>query len=411
MLKHALTLNRIFNTPLLISQDKLDILSTNVGLRLLNGTTLDTSVARPTVKDIPVNSKIAIIKVFDSLVSKGGAGESGFTSYEGITRASMEAINNGISKIGYYIDSPGGEANGAFALTAFLKSIPEKYGVETFSFSDGYMTSGAYAIASATQRIYATDSTTIGSIAAINALVDLTEADKQDGYKYTIIRSLSEKAIYNPHEAISQEVIDKATAKLTAISDIFIQSVSDYRPNLTIESIIALAGDTFLGKQSLELGLIDELVSSIDEVISLELKQTPQSQQLIGNTTMTLEELKTQLSAKDAELVALQASVTGIAAKAISDERTRCLDILTAGKTLKISEDQIIKRINTGTTKDDSLDIFTAIAEAVGTSTMLDTTISAITSTITETTPKDKIEVYGEVVSISEIIKAAKGVK
>src|SRR5574343_536111 len=167
-------LSRLANTPLYISEDKLNILSTNVIIPLLtSGKAFENSGFQPTVKEVlNKDPKIAIINVFDSLVSKGGAGESGFTSYQGIKNSILHRIAEGATKIGLYVDSPGGEAPGIFALTDFINSIPSTYGVETFSFTDGSATSAAYAIASSTQRIYATELSKIGSIAAITSLVD-----------------------------------------------------------------------------------------------------------------------------------------------------------------------------------------------------------------------------------------------
>ena len=134
---------------------------------------------------------------------------------------------------------------------------------------------------------------------------------------------------------------------------------------------------------------------------------------------MTLEELKAQLSAKETELATLQASVTNTVAKAIADERARCVDILAAGQTLKVSAEQVSKRISAGTAKEDAVDIFTAIAEAIGTSTAIDTA-APVEATISKETvvgaaDVHKVEIDGQAFSMSDIIAAAhqltKGVK
>ena len=84
MNKHHRLLTRLINTPLAISQDKLEVISSNVSLKLLAGQALDSGVAAPTDKTVATEGKTSVINVFDSLVSKGGAGESGFTSYSSI---------------------------------------------------------------------------------------------------------------------------------------------------------------------------------------------------------------------------------------------------------------------------------------------------------------------------------------
>lgn len=411
MNSHNLILTRLINTPLAISQDKLDIITSQVSLKLLAGEKLAAGVATPTDKSVKATGKTAVINVFDSLVAKGGAGESGFTSYEGIKGSVLEAIDNGASKIGFYIDSPGGEVTGLFALTNFISSLPSAYGVETFAFTDGSMTSAAYAIGSATQQVFATESSTVGSIGVIMSLVDVTKADEQKGYNYTILRSKEDKALYNPHEQLSTAVIDKYTTMLMELDSMFNAEVVKNRPNLTLESINSMKADSFLGNKALELGLIDGIATSMDEVLNLNVSLTQRGD------VMTLEELKAQLSAKDTELATLQASVTNAVNEAIKGERARCLDILAAGQTLKVSAEQVTKRISAGTAKDDAVDIFTAIAEAVGTATAIDTATGTTASVSKETVvaaDEHKVEIDGSSFSMSEIIAAAqqlKGVK
>jgi hypothetical protein len=174
-----------------------------------------------------------------------------------------------------------------------------------------------------------------------------------------------------------------------------------------------MKADAFLGNKALELGLIDGIVSSMDEVINLNLNSTTKR-----GDVMTLEELKAQLSAKDTELATLQASVTNTVAKAIADERARCIDILGAGQTLKITAEQVTKRISAGTAKEDAVDIFTAIADAIGTSTAIDTAApveATVSKNLTTDATETKVEIEGSSYSIKDIVAAAhaisKGVK
>lgn len=409
MNKYHRILTRLINTPLAISQDKLEIISSNVTLKLLAGETLSAGVAEPTSKQVDTTSNTAVIKVFDSLVSKGGAGESGYTSYEGIKSKIQYALSQGATKLLFYIDSPGGEASGLFGLSSYIASLPSTYGVETVAFTDGYMTSAAYAIGSAAQQVYATESSNVGSIGVIMSLVDVTEADKQDGYSYTILRSKSEKAVYNPHEQITSAVVDKYTAILNELDTLFNAEVAKNRPNLSVANIVNMKADSFLGNKALELGLIDGIVASMDEVLNITTQQR--------GIDMNLEELKAQLSAKETEVATLKASLATSVTDAIKAERTRCLDILTAGASLKITAEQVTKRISAGTSKEDSLDVFTAIAEAIGMNTAIDTA-TEMTETVTQAasqikTDENKVEIDGSLVSLSDIIAAAKqiGVK
>lgn len=409
-------LTRLINTPLAISQDKLEILSSEVAMKLLAGTPLSLGVAQPTQKaEAQSTSNTAIIKVYDSLVAKGGAGESGFTSYEGLKSKIQGAISNGASKIVLYVDSPGGEVAGLFGLTDFIASIPATYGVETVAFTDGYMTSAAYAIGSAAQKVYATESSLVGSIGVLMTLVDVTKADEQKGYTYTILRSKELKAVYNPHETISETALEKSKATLEALDSMFNAEVAKNRPNLSLEDIMNMKADSFLASQALELGLIDGIVASIDEITGT--SNPSSSKGLTTNSTsikgeiMTLEEAKAKLAATESELTALKASASVAVADAVKAERTRCLDILAAGQTLKISAEQVTKRISAGTSKEDSLDVFTAIADAVGTNTAIDTSTGAEATVEKDVKATSTIKVGDAEVSMTDIVNFAKGIK
>lgn len=423
-MKHLRILDRIFNVPLLLEQSKADIIS-QIGLKIAFGEDTGTAPS-PISKPSFSSPRVGIIKVFEGMVAKGGAGSVSQTSYEGIANQIHNLINygvsdlsfysanelktlkdNGVYRIGFYIDSPGGEANGIFALTDFIKSLPVKYGIETFSFSDGYMTSGAYAIASATQRIYITSSTNVGSIAAIMSLVDMTKADAAEGFEYTIIRSLDEKALYNPHEPLTQDIIDKYTERLNLLGDFFVNKVNEYRPSLSVQAIIDLKGATFFGQEAIDLQLADKVVTSLDEVISLE--TIPSKLTTKGNKTMpTLEELQEQLSAAKAEINTLKAAAAVAKTEGVTEERTRVLGVIKAGLTLKVPSEAIIKHIEKGKDIEDATDNFTYIADAIGKTTGID--VGGLSSTISSVTipdPEGKAKTYAgtELAAIDNALK------
>ena len=326
----------------------------------------------------------------------------------------MSAITAGASKIGFYIDSPGGEVSGLFGLTSFIATIPANHGVETFAYSDGMMTSAAYAIGSATQKIYTSANAMSGSIAVIMDLVNVAKLDAKEGVEHFILRSKSEKALGNPHEEMKQEILDKYTSVLDSVDVLFNNEVVRNRPKLSVENIKSMKGNTFIASEALELGLIDRIVSNIDEVITLETTKI-NSITLEGTTMpMTLEEAKAKITALESDLDIVKAAATNAAAQAITGERARCLEILKAGETLKISGETVSKRLLAGTSQEDALDIFTAIAEATGDATAVDTSTEVATTLSDKVVPiGSKFEVGGIEATSAEIVTAAKaqGVK
>lgn len=361
--KHIIE-KRLTNQPLMISVDKLDVITSEVTMRLLAGQPLDRDLSPRQPAEI--QSKLPIIDVFGSLVAKGGAGASGFTSYESITSQLNYLVENGYTNIGLYIDSPGGEVAGCFALTDYMFSLREQ-GITLIGLTDGSCTSAAYAIGSACSKLYATAGSILGSIAVITAVVDATEADAQEGLKYHIIRSKSDKALGNPHEPTTDKIITEVEKRLLQYDNIFNASVTKYRPSVSMGTIVSLKGGTVLAEEALSLGLIDAIIPSIQEFINSTTNSLASNKSSINNPRgfkMTLEEALAANIKLHEENTSLKASLASIEAKGRLDEQQRILGILKAGDTFKMSVGDITKDIVSGATPEAATSIYERIAEA-----------------------------------------------
>jgi ClpP class serine protease len=375
-MKYGRLLTRLYNQPLAIAQSKLDILTSEVTLKLLSGEQ-PASIGNAS-KDVAVDSS-AVIRVFDSLVSKNGGGDSGSTSYEFVTSQVNHAIIAGNTKLTFYIDSPGGEVSGLFGLAAFIASLPKEYGIETVAVTDGMATSAAYVIAAACQSIYATSSSIIGSVGVIMTLINVSEADKKAGIEYTILRSKEDKALINPHEPFATRAIEDAVKMLGVLDNIMNKAVLSYRPNLSLETVMELAGNTVLAEEALSLGLIDGIVTSFSEVINAETKTQLLLTTHKGND-MTLEEALAKNIELSSELQTLKATTTLEVAKAKQTEQARVLGILEAASTFKLSADLATKRIKAGSSIEDTVEMFEGIKEALQMAGAVDTSVALQTS-------------------------------
>jgi len=372
-MKYGRLLTRLYNQPLAIAQSKLDILTSEVTLKLLAGETLPTLDSKS--KENTFTGSPAIINVFDTLVSKNGVGDSGSTSYESVTRQINQAISTGQQKILFYIDSSGGEVSGLFALAAFIASLPIKHGIETVAVTDGMAASAAYVLASSAQKLYATSSSILGSIGVIMTLVNVTEADKQAGIKYTVLRSKADKALLNPHEDFTPKAIEDAVKMLSELDNIMNEAIMSSRKMLSKSVIDSLAGSTVLAEEALSLGLIDGIVTSLDDVINTEIKINTITNKKDNN--MTLEEALAKNIELSSELQAVKANQTLEISKAKLSEQTRIVSILEAASTFNLSTDFAVKRIKANSSVEDAVEMFEGIKEALQMSNSLDTSIAA----------------------------------
>jgi len=365
--KFNLIKTRLCNQVLAIEATKLNEIVENITIPLILGQEVrnENNISAT----VPNFNESNIINVFGSLVAKNGAGASGVTSYQRIASQITNAVQLGNKKLYFYVDSLGGEVAGLFGLSNFIASLPAKYGVQTFGFTDGAATSAAYEILAATQNVYAMPSSSLGSIGVIMSLFNVTEADKKDGITYTILRSKEQKALFNPHEGLSDEVIADANRKLLTYDRIFNESVHSHRSKVTFDVIDALKGASVLGEEAKTLHLIDGLVSSFDELLSLT-KTTTSSKFYFSSgapTAMTLEELMAENIKLKAELDTLKANTKLTETSILAAERERVAGILTAASTLNIKMSAVEKRIKSGTSVEEATDIFTELAEVAQT--------------------------------------------
>lgn len=376
-------LTRITNTPLLISESKLSIITDNVLIHLANQTQYSTTYEnsaqefkrQQTEKILSVGSTdVKHIAVYDTLQARGGfGGLSGFTSYSSIKANIENAITQGYSNIVLLIDSLGGEPTGLFELTHYIREQVAA-GINIFSYIDGAATSAAYAIAAATKTRYVTEISIVGSIAAILVHLELSKADEESGKKYTIKRSKSEKALADSHTPLSDIASEKLDNMLANADTIFNNDVLLSMPKLSLQNIIDMKGSEFIASEALQLGLVDHIVTGVDSALKLALpistaKPITNVKLKSKEVKMNIEELTLALEAANGEIAVLKANLAVAAttqAAAITAERERVVAILEASQTLKVGLTTVMGHITKGYDKDASLEIQTAIAEALG---------------------------------------------
>ncbi|KAA5532795.1 S49 family peptidase [Paenimyroides baculatum] len=202
------------------------------------------------------------------------------------------------------IDSGGGQVSGTAEFYDFLKAAQKPI----HTYTDGYLCSAAYYIASATTSITANPrADMIGSIGTMISFVDLTGYYEKQGAKVITeyaTKSTAKNKSYrdllagNPESYILNE--------LDPITDTFINNVKDARPNVN-ESVFD--GSTYDAEKSLELGLIDT-IGQMDTLI-----------QSIFNTKETQNSNNSNLNMKMSNHLRVMAVIGVATALAIDEEK------------------------------------------------------------------------------------------
>uniref|UniRef100_A0A1A9VKF8 Peptidase S49 domain-containing protein n=1 Tax=Glossina austeni TaxID=7395 RepID=A0A1A9VKF8_GLOAU len=204
---------------------------------------------------------IKVIPIHGILTKKSEAFDDvlGMTSYEKVREKIEEAlIDEEVETIILDIDSPGGEVNGLFDLSDFIYEARTKKRIVAIANDDAY--SAAYAIASSAEKVYVSRTSGVGSIGVIASHIDQSGFDEKQGIKYTTVFAGNRKNDLNPHEPITSESLENLQKEVDRLYKMFLQLVARNR-NLTTEKIKSTEAGLYFGKNAIEVGLADEIIS------------------------------------------------------------------------------------------------------------------------------------------------------
>ena len=182
---------------------------------------------------------------------------SGATSYERIDRDLDAALVNPECRgILLCFDSPGGEVKGCGELAAKIRAADAQKPV--YAYAEGQCCSAAYHLASATRRIYAAPTATLGSIGVLTVLRDDSAAQEKEGERR--LQIVSSQSPGKRSEPVDEDVVARAQTRVDAMAEVFIADVARYR-GVAKEKVLADygQGDVFVGAYAVKAGLADEL--------------------------------------------------------------------------------------------------------------------------------------------------------
>ena len=329
-------------------------------MRILAANSSEDACIPGSVETSTVSSVVGVVTISGSIVHKDGRCVDGLVSYTQIEDSARLLKAQGCNLIGfYYKNVPGGTFNGLLPTANFIKNL----GVRTFAYAD-CATSAGYALFSAVDETYASPSSSLGSIGVLADLTSEAKANEMEGINHVIIRSKAEKALYNPNEPISEQVLAETQEMVNFFDQLFVDTVVQNQ-NPSPE---ALNGKTYYGEEAQKLGLFNVLVQNFDEALSLELSRS--------NSIMTIEELqaeidtlKAQLAEKDRLVAESKASVTS----AIASAQDKNITILKAGSELGIPMAKVVDVLAKNYDPEVAKDIFLAHAEGLATKSAIDT--------------------------------------
>ncbi len=165
--------------------------------------------------------------------------------------------DNSIKAVVFEINSPGGEVVASEEIVRAIKNLDKpKYAlIRTMG------ASGAYWAASQTDYIIANPLSYVGSIGVLGSYIDFADFIEENNITYNRVVAGKYKDMYSPFKKLTDEEKSIMDKNVNIIYDYFVSSVAENR-NKDIKYIEELAtGEIFIGKDALDLGLVDALGS------------------------------------------------------------------------------------------------------------------------------------------------------
>ncbi|MBT2748573.1 MULTISPECIES: S49 family peptidase [unclassified Lysobacter] len=260
---------RVFNTPLLIQRAKLEVILSVLAPRFDLQTLPPPQMAPPNTSTVPRlgdERGIYVLPIHGTLVQRaiGLDALSGLTSYQSIARRIEAALaDDSVRGIVLDIDSPGGEAAGVFDLADTIRAARSIKPIWAVANDSAF--SAAYALASASQRLFLTRTAGIGSIGVIALHVDQSQYDAKAGLKFTPIHAGARKNDATPHSALTDEARDSIQTEVNRLYELFVLTVADQR-GLSAESVRKTEAALYFGQDAINVGLADRLGTLSDAV-------------------------------------------------------------------------------------------------------------------------------------------------
>ena len=284
MLPHIAS--RVLDTPLVIGQAKLEAILAVIGPRIgveapasgRLGISNREGLPAPGVMNgdgrrrgvnLVTPEGIAVIPVFGTLVKRAGAIEaaSGLTSYGHLEDRIMDAATDpAVRAVLLDIDSPGGEAAGVFDLSDLVYEARNLKPV--WAVADEEAFSGAYAIASAAERLIVPRTGGLGSIGVVAVHVDRSARDAMEGFRTTTVYAGARKNDFNPHETLKDGARQTLQAEVDRVYALFVETVARNR-GLTADAVRATEAGLYFGEDAVGAGLADEVGTLRDALAAL----------------------------------------------------------------------------------------------------------------------------------------------
>lgn len=249
------------------SERKKKILALTIILAVLTLVIAYLELSRPNIESVKGKNYLAIVELSGTIsYEEGPSFISGKTITPGNVRNLLKTVeeDRNVKGVLLVINSPGGSAVASEEIYYQIKEISEK--ITVVAYITEYGASGGYMIALPSKEIIASPLSLTGSVGAVSVLVNYGDLLNKLGVKVYTFKSGKFKDIGSPYRNITESEQELFREMVNETARGFIEKVIENRGSKVNLSEVITA-KPYLGKQALNVGLVDE-IGSFDYAVS-----------------------------------------------------------------------------------------------------------------------------------------------
>ncbi|MDG1437176.1 MAG: S49 family peptidase [Rickettsiaceae bacterium] len=207
---------------------------------------------------------VAVLRL-DGVIGKGGALKSGL-SISSLNKMIESMFNiNHLDAVCLNINSPGGSPVQSELIASRIIGLSKEKDIPVFSFVEDVAASGGYWLACAGEKIYASQSSIVGSIGVISSGFGFHQAMEKLGVERRVYTEGLSKSVLDPFLPAKQEDIKIINKIQKDVHQHFINTVKKRRAGkLTQNDELLFNGEFWTGQTAVDFGLVD----GIDDLYS-----------------------------------------------------------------------------------------------------------------------------------------------
>lgn len=253
---------RLFNKPHLINLESFDEIVSYLDGRNTADLAINPNAQPSPNMDMHMQDGVAFLPVSGALTyeSTGFEALCGMQSYQRLQTMFDKALASGAHTVVLDVDSPGGEAYGAFETGRYLRDKADEAGVKLVSYVDGLAASAGYVLASAAHEVVSNPYAEAGSIGVVMRLTNTNKAEEAIGLETTYVFAGDSKIPYDAEGNFAESFLEELQAKVDTLYTEFTSYVAEMR-SMDQQEVINTQAKTFMAKDALEIGLVDSLLT------------------------------------------------------------------------------------------------------------------------------------------------------